>query len=34
MYLVTIQSVITALAGTRQRWQVISRTGVFANPPA
>ena len=33
MYLVTIQSVITALAGTRQRWQVISRTGVFANPP-
>jgi cellulose synthase/poly-beta-1,6-N-acetylglucosamine synthase-like glycosyltransferase/peptidoglycan/xylan/chitin deacetylase (PgdA/CDA1 family) len=34
MYLVTIQSVITALAGTRQRWQVISRTGVFADPPA
>jgi cellulose synthase/poly-beta-1,6-N-acetylglucosamine synthase-like glycosyltransferase/peptidoglycan/xylan/chitin deacetylase (PgdA/CDA1 family) len=34
MYLVTIQSVITALAGTRQRWQAISRTGVFANPPA
>jgi cellulose synthase/poly-beta-1,6-N-acetylglucosamine synthase-like glycosyltransferase/peptidoglycan/xylan/chitin deacetylase (PgdA/CDA1 family) len=34
MYLVTIQSVITALTGTRQRWQVISRTGVFADPPA
>ena len=32
MYLVTIQSVITALAGTRQRWQAISRTGVFAEP--
>jgi cellulose synthase/poly-beta-1,6-N-acetylglucosamine synthase-like glycosyltransferase/peptidoglycan/xylan/chitin deacetylase (PgdA/CDA1 family) len=30
MYLVTIQSVMTALLGTRQRWQVISRTGVFA----
>ena len=30
MYLVTIQSVITALLGTRQRWQVIRRTGVFA----
>jgi cellulose synthase/poly-beta-1,6-N-acetylglucosamine synthase-like glycosyltransferase/peptidoglycan/xylan/chitin deacetylase (PgdA/CDA1 family) len=29
MYLVTIQSVITALIGTRQRWQVITRTGVF-----
>jgi cellulose synthase/poly-beta-1,6-N-acetylglucosamine synthase-like glycosyltransferase/peptidoglycan/xylan/chitin deacetylase (PgdA/CDA1 family) len=34
MYLVTIQSVITALAGTRQRWQAISRTGVFAEPTA
>jgi cellulose synthase/poly-beta-1,6-N-acetylglucosamine synthase-like glycosyltransferase len=34
MYLVTIQSVITALAGTRQRWQAISRTGVFADPSA
>jgi cellulose synthase/poly-beta-1,6-N-acetylglucosamine synthase-like glycosyltransferase/peptidoglycan/xylan/chitin deacetylase (PgdA/CDA1 family) len=34
MYLVTIQSVITALVGTRQRWQVISRAGVFANPSA
>jgi cellulose synthase/poly-beta-1,6-N-acetylglucosamine synthase-like glycosyltransferase/peptidoglycan/xylan/chitin deacetylase (PgdA/CDA1 family) len=32
MYLVTIQSVITALIGTRQRWQAISRAGVFANP--
>jgi cellulose synthase/poly-beta-1,6-N-acetylglucosamine synthase-like glycosyltransferase/peptidoglycan/xylan/chitin deacetylase (PgdA/CDA1 family) len=29
MYLVTIQSAITALLGTRQRWQVIRRTGVF-----
>ena len=34
MYLVTIQSVITALIGTRQRWQAISRTGVFADPSA
>ncbi len=31
MYLVTIQSVITALLGTRQRWQAIRRTGVFAD---
>jgi len=31
MYLVTIQSVITALLGTRQRWQTIRRTGVFAD---
>jgi cellulose synthase/poly-beta-1,6-N-acetylglucosamine synthase-like glycosyltransferase len=30
MYLVTIQSVMTALLGTRQRWQVIRRSGVFA----
>jgi cellulose synthase/poly-beta-1,6-N-acetylglucosamine synthase-like glycosyltransferase/peptidoglycan/xylan/chitin deacetylase (PgdA/CDA1 family) len=30
MYLVTIQSVMTALLGTRQRWQGIRRTGVFA----
>jgi cellulose synthase/poly-beta-1,6-N-acetylglucosamine synthase-like glycosyltransferase len=30
MYLVTIQSVITALLGTRLRWQVIRRAGVFA----
>lgn len=29
MYLVTIQSVMSALLGTRQRWQVIHRTGVF-----
>ena len=33
MYLVTIQSVITALLGTRQRWQVIRRAGVFAGHP-
>jgi cellulose synthase/poly-beta-1,6-N-acetylglucosamine synthase-like glycosyltransferase/peptidoglycan/xylan/chitin deacetylase (PgdA/CDA1 family) len=30
MYLVTIQSVITALLGTRQRWQAMRRAGVFA----
>jgi cellulose synthase/poly-beta-1,6-N-acetylglucosamine synthase-like glycosyltransferase/peptidoglycan/xylan/chitin deacetylase (PgdA/CDA1 family) len=30
MYLVTIQSAITALLGTRQRWQAIRRTGAFA----
>jgi len=29
MYLVTIQSVMTALLGTRHRWQAITRTGVF-----
>jgi cellulose synthase/poly-beta-1,6-N-acetylglucosamine synthase-like glycosyltransferase len=29
MYLVTIQSVIAALLGTRQRWQATQRTGVF-----
>jgi cellulose synthase/poly-beta-1,6-N-acetylglucosamine synthase-like glycosyltransferase len=34
MYLVTIHSVITALLGTRQRWQTISRAGVFADQPA
>ncbi len=28
--LVTVQSVIAALLGTRQRWQVIRRAGVFA----
>jgi cellulose synthase/poly-beta-1,6-N-acetylglucosamine synthase-like glycosyltransferase len=33
MYLVTIQSVITALLGTRQRWQAIRRAGVFASQP-
>jgi cellulose synthase/poly-beta-1,6-N-acetylglucosamine synthase-like glycosyltransferase len=32
MYLVTIQSVIAALLGTRQRWQATQRTGVFADP--
>ena len=31
MYLVTIQSVMTALLGTRHRWQSIARTGVFAH---
>jgi len=30
MYLVTIQSAMTALLGTRQRWQAMNRTGVFA----
>jgi cellulose synthase/poly-beta-1,6-N-acetylglucosamine synthase-like glycosyltransferase/peptidoglycan/xylan/chitin deacetylase (PgdA/CDA1 family) len=30
LYLVTIQSVITALLGTRQRWQVMHRAGTFA----
>jgi cellulose synthase/poly-beta-1,6-N-acetylglucosamine synthase-like glycosyltransferase len=29
VYLVTIQSVITALLGTRHRWQATQRTGVF-----
>jgi cellulose synthase/poly-beta-1,6-N-acetylglucosamine synthase-like glycosyltransferase/peptidoglycan/xylan/chitin deacetylase (PgdA/CDA1 family) len=33
LYLVTIHSVITALLGTRQRWQVIQRIGVFAGGP-
>ena len=33
LYLVTIHSVITALLGTRQRWQVIQRAGVFATEP-
>jgi cellulose synthase/poly-beta-1,6-N-acetylglucosamine synthase-like glycosyltransferase/peptidoglycan/xylan/chitin deacetylase (PgdA/CDA1 family) len=31
MYLVTIQSVITALIGNRQRWQAMRRVGVFAD---
>jgi len=31
---VTIQSVITALLGTRQRWHVIRRAGVFAGQSA
>ena len=30
MYLVTIQSVITALLGTGQRWHVIRRAGIFS----
>jgi cellulose synthase/poly-beta-1,6-N-acetylglucosamine synthase-like glycosyltransferase/peptidoglycan/xylan/chitin deacetylase (PgdA/CDA1 family) len=30
MYLVTIQSLMTALLGRRQRWQHIRRTGVFS----
>ena len=34
IYLVTIQSVIAAMLGTRQRWQVISRAGVFADSAA
>jgi cellulose synthase/poly-beta-1,6-N-acetylglucosamine synthase-like glycosyltransferase len=34
MYLVTIQSVITALLGNRQRWQAMDRTGVFADMEA
>jgi cellulose synthase/poly-beta-1,6-N-acetylglucosamine synthase-like glycosyltransferase/peptidoglycan/xylan/chitin deacetylase (PgdA/CDA1 family) len=34
MYLVTIQSVITALLGSRHRWQAISRLGVFADQSA
>jgi cellulose synthase/poly-beta-1,6-N-acetylglucosamine synthase-like glycosyltransferase/peptidoglycan/xylan/chitin deacetylase (PgdA/CDA1 family) len=33
LYLVTIHSVITALLGTRQRWQVIQRVGVFTSEP-
>jgi cellulose synthase/poly-beta-1,6-N-acetylglucosamine synthase-like glycosyltransferase/peptidoglycan/xylan/chitin deacetylase (PgdA/CDA1 family) len=34
MYLVAIHSVMTALLGTRQRWQASRRTGVFsAEPP-
>jgi cellulose synthase/poly-beta-1,6-N-acetylglucosamine synthase-like glycosyltransferase/peptidoglycan/xylan/chitin deacetylase (PgdA/CDA1 family) len=34
MYLVTIQSVMTALLGTRHRWQAIARTGVFGGQGA
>jgi cellulose synthase/poly-beta-1,6-N-acetylglucosamine synthase-like glycosyltransferase len=30
LYLVTVQSLITALLGSHQRWQPISRAGVFA----
>ncbi len=31
MYLVTIQSMMTALLGTRHRWESIARTGVFSD---
>jgi poly-beta-1,6 N-acetyl-D-glucosamine synthase len=31
MYLVTIQSVMTALLGTWHHWQVMNRTGIFAD---
>jgi hypothetical protein len=34
MYLVTVQSVISAMLGTRERWQVIHRAGVFAESAA
>ncbi len=34
LYLVTVQSMITALLGTRQRWQPIRRAGIFAAQPA
>jgi cellulose synthase/poly-beta-1,6-N-acetylglucosamine synthase-like glycosyltransferase/peptidoglycan/xylan/chitin deacetylase (PgdA/CDA1 family) len=35
LYLVTMQSMITALLGIRQRWQPIRRAGIFtAQPPA
>ncbi len=30
VYLVTIQSVMTALLGTRHRWQAVDRSGIFA----
>ena len=33
LYLVTVQSVITALLGTRQRWQPIRRAGIFSAAP-
>ncbi|WP_315987136.1 bifunctional polysaccharide deacetylase/glycosyltransferase family 2 protein [Actinomadura sp. HBU206391] len=33
MYLVVIQSLVTALLGTRLRWQVIRRTGTFSSTP-
>jgi cellulose synthase/poly-beta-1,6-N-acetylglucosamine synthase-like glycosyltransferase len=32
MYLVTIQSVTTALLGTRHRWEIIRRAGIFTDP--
>jgi cellulose synthase/poly-beta-1,6-N-acetylglucosamine synthase-like glycosyltransferase/peptidoglycan/xylan/chitin deacetylase (PgdA/CDA1 family) len=34
LYLVTVQSVITALLGTRQRWQPIRRAGIFSAQPS
>ena len=33
MYLVVIQSVVTAMLGARLRWQVMQRQGTFANVP-
>ncbi|GAA2603071.1 glycosyltransferase [Actinomadura fulvescens] len=33
MYLVVIQSLVTALAGVRLRWHTIRRTGTFATSP-
>jgi hypothetical protein len=34
LYLVTVQSMITALLGTRQRWQPIRRAGIFSAQPS
>jgi cellulose synthase/poly-beta-1,6-N-acetylglucosamine synthase-like glycosyltransferase/peptidoglycan/xylan/chitin deacetylase (PgdA/CDA1 family) len=34
MYLVVIQSVVTAVLGARLRWQTIHRTGTFTDAPA
>jgi hypothetical protein len=34
MYLVVIQSVFTALAGSRLRWQRMERYGTLSVPPA
>jgi hypothetical protein len=34
LYLVTVHSVITALLGTRQRWQPMRRTGIFRPKPS
>jgi hypothetical protein len=31
LYLVTVQSLITALLGSHQRWQPIRRAGVFVH---
>ncbi len=33
LYLVTVQSMMTALRGTRQRWEPISRAGIFSARP-